>query len=199
MAPDDSEPVGTEAQATRLARRFARNEQALYGSVDDVTGVTLADLDAALAAPPLPGDEPLRRGPRLPKSPDRYVSAIAAAGCKYPRITVEEAATVGLPLSYALAFLEKESSGTDSDGSRAFGLNLFGHDAVANPVKGGFVTESRYDEYLHHRRAGRGAQGVGPCQLTWWEFQDRADALGGCWKPECNMRVGFGVAKALID
>ena len=43
-------------------------------------------------------------------------------GLKYPRTTVEEARRVGLPLSYALAFLEKESSGHDGDGP-AFGLN----------------------------------------------------------------------------
>ena len=34
-------------------------------------------------------------------------------------------------------------------------------------------------------------QGVGPCQLTYWTLQDAADALGGCWKPLANMRVGF--------
>ena len=37
-------------------------------------------------------------------------------GCKYPRTTVQEAARVGLPLSYALAFLQKESSGRDEHG-----------------------------------------------------------------------------------
>jgi soluble lytic murein transglycosylase-like protein len=34
-------------------------------------------------------------------------------------------------------------------------------------------------------------QGVGPLQLTWYEFQDRADARGGAWKPYINMDVGF--------
>ncbi len=116
-------------------------------------------------------------------------------GVKHPRMTIAEARRVGLPLSYALAFLEKESSGKDHDGSAKIGLNLFGNDPVDNPVKGGFVTEARYREYLRHRRAGRGMQGVGPCQLTWWEFQDMADREGGCWKPDANMRVGFGVAK----
>ena len=41
-------------------------------------------------------------------------------------------------------------------------------------------------------------QGVGPCQLTWWELQDAADAQGGCWRPEINMRVGFGHLAALV-
>lgn len=123
---------------------------------------------------------------------------LAEQGCKYPRTTVQEAARVGLPLSYALAFLQKESSGRDEHGRAAFGLNLFGHDQVPNPVRGGTVNRARYQQYLVARRAGRGMQGVGPCQLTWWEFQDHADQLGGCWKPACNMRVGFGIAKALI-
>ena len=34
-------------------------------------------------------------------------------------------------------------------------------------------------------------QGVGPCQLTWYEFQDEADREGGCWRPEINIRIGF--------
>jgi hypothetical protein len=119
-------------------------------------------------------------------------------GLKNPRATIEEARRVGLPLSYALAFLEKESSGPDADGARRFGLNLIGHDAVRNPVKGGVVSEARYREYRGHRRSGLGMQGVGPCQLTWWEFQDMADRLGGCWVPRYNMRVGFGIAKGLI-
>jgi hypothetical protein len=118
-------------------------------------------------------------------------------GLKYPRITVEEARRVGLPLSFALAFLEKESSGRDASGP-GFGLNLFGHDAVRNPIKGGFVTAPRYAEYLHYRKRGFGMNGVGPCQLTWYALQDMADELGGCDKPKYNMRVGFAQAKGLI-
>lgn len=119
-------------------------------------------------------------------------------GLKFPRTTVEEARRVGLPLSYALAILQKESSGSDTDGTAKFGLNLFGHDPVRNPVRGGNVTRTRYQEYLRHRRAGAGMQGVGPCQLTWWELQDAADRAGGCWHPRYNMRIGFAQAKDLI-
>ncbi len=36
-------------------------------------------------------------------------------------------------------------------------------------------------------------QGVGPTQLTWWEFQDRADRLGGCWSTRHNIRVGVEI------
>jgi hypothetical protein len=41
-------------------------------------------------------------------------------------------------------------------------------------------------------------QGVGPVQLTWWEFQDEADRRGGCWKPAINMEVGFERLAALV-
>lgn len=119
-------------------------------------------------------------------------------GVKFPRMTIEEARRAKLPLHYALAFLEKESTGRDEDGSHKMGLNLFGSDLVRNPVKGGFVTQGRYEEYRRNRRAGLGMQGVGPCQLTWYEFQDMADRAGGCWRPRYNMRVGFAIAARLI-
>ena len=38
----------------------------------------------------------------------------------------------------------------------------------------------KYQEYKR-RRPRDGMQGVGPAQLTWFEFQDQADALGGCY------------------
>lgn len=90
-------------------------------------------------------------------------------------------ATTGLPVSDALALLEKESGFA----------NVFGHDDVRNPIKGGRVTRIRYRLYKIWRRAGRGMQGVGYCQLTWYALQDAADKLGGCWRPYPNMAVGF--------
>lgn len=128
---------------------------------------------------------------------EELIERLGRMGLKYPRTTVEEVRRVGLPLSYALAFLEKESSGHDA-GVAAFGLNLFGSDSVPNPIKGGFVTPARYAEYRRNRKLGRGMQGVGPCQLTWYALQDMADAMGGCDKPRFNMRVGFAQAKGLI-
>jgi hypothetical protein len=129
---------------------------------------------------------------------EALVRMLRGRGLRFPRWTVEEARRVGIPMSYALAFLEKESSGRDRDGKLGFGLNLFGHDPVSNPVRGGFVSRGRYAEYRANRKRGLGMQGVGPMQLTWWEFQDMADAEGGCWHPRFNMRVGFAVAKRLI-
>lgn len=98
-------------------------------------------------------------------------------------------ATTGLPLSYGLALVEKESEFQ----------NVFGHDQVANPVKGGRVTRLRYMAYKRARKAGKGMQGVGYTQLTWYAFQDQADTLGGCWKAYPNLVVGFGNLKRLIN
>jgi hypothetical protein len=146
-------------------------------------------------------DQEPPRAPERDEAPatgDALVSKLRGFGVKFPRMTIEEAGRAKLQLHYALAFLEKESSGRDEDGSPKMGLNLFGSDPVRNPVRGGFVTRTRYEEYRRNRRAGLGMQGVGPCQLTWWEFQDMADRAGGCWRPRHNMRVGFAIAARLI-
>jgi soluble lytic murein transglycosylase-like protein len=81
--------------------------------------------------------------------------------------------------------------------------NVYGHDGVRNPIKsppGGLlrVTRENYVVYLKHRRNNEGMQGVGPMQLTWWEFQDRADKLGGCWNPTINIEVGAQIIADLI-
>jgi murein DD-endopeptidase MepM/ murein hydrolase activator NlpD len=73
--------------------------------------------------------------------------------------------------------------------------NVFGHDNVRNPIKsppGGLlaVTPDLYRQYLGFRRQGLGNQGVGPMQLTSPGLQDRADKLGGTWRPGPNIRVG---------
>ena len=152
----------------------------------------------AIADPPLPEDSDEVKRLTLDKRDLERVEILREHGCKYGLIAVEEALHVGLPISYAAAFLEKESSGKDAGGQAGFGLNLFGHDPVQNPVKGGFVTRARYAEYLRFRRAGKGMQGVGPTQLTWYGLQDAADRAGGCWHPRFNMRIGFAQAKLLI-
>lgn len=103
---------------------------------------------------------------------------------------LEACATTKLPLSYALALCEKEG------GFRM----VYGHDPVRNPaLKGGHVTRSNYAQYKRDRKAGMGMQGVGHTQLTWYAFQDQADALGGCWKPYPNLVVGFANLRRLIN
>lgn len=106
-----------------------------------------------------------------------------------PGAALTAAREVMLALPYACALLEQESSG---------GHNVFGNDNVRNPIKGGEVTRKRYAEYKRYRDLGLGANGVGPTQLTWPGFQDRADELGGCWVYDVNLRVGFSILRAHI-
>jgi hypothetical protein len=104
---------------------------------------------------------------------------------------IELAALAGLELAAAATLLEKESGG---------GRNVFGHDGVDTGgfyTKGGPVTKAAYVLYREHR-AELGAQGVGPTQLTYPPFQDRADAQGGCWDWRVNTRVGFDILSGLI-
>jgi Putative peptidoglycan binding domain len=121
----------------------------------------------------------------------RLIERLRAEGVLRPQAVVEEAKRAGLRLPLACALLEKESGG---------GRNVFGHDPTIF-VGAGEVTRAKYREYKKRRVAGgnRQMQGVGPCQLTWWEFQDTADREGGCWRPEVNMRVGFRHLVALIN
>ena len=121
-----------------------------------------------------------------PSGGDAVARAIRAHGGRFESVVVREARRVRLPIALACAVVEKET------GFR----NVFGHDAVRNPVKsppGGLLTVTRenYGQYLHHRRQGLGNQGVGPMQLTSPGLQDRADQLGGCWQPGPNIRVGL--------
>jgi hypothetical protein len=104
-------------------------------------------------------------------------------GIKIPYPAMKAADDAGLPFHIMCAFLEQESYG---------GLNVFGHDGGASGWASGWgkVNKTKYLRYKEGRKAGKGMQGVGPMQLTWWEFQDRADALGGCWKPYYNCKVG---------
>ena len=119
------------------------------------------------------------------------IERLRAGGIVSPKMCVAEAARVGLPLEYAAALLEKESGG---------GHNVFGHDRDRSgkyifPARDGTVkvTKELYLEYKRRRQASgnKVMQGVGPCQLTWYSFQDDADKEGGCWNPQINMRVGF--------
>jgi hypothetical protein len=115
--------------------------------------------------------------------------AINEGGGRYGRLIVAAAKRAGLPLPLACALVEQESSFR----------NVFGHDGVANPIKGGRVTRERFQRYRAFREQGLGAQGVGVTQLTFPPFQDRADALGGCWKVRHQLRVGFEELAKAID
>jgi hypothetical protein len=114
-------------------------------------------------------------------------------GIVFPRITLQEARRAGIELAVACGVLEQESSG---------GHNVFGHDPTIF-AGAGEVTRQKYLAYKrlrddYRRRGLNRFQGVGPTQLTWYSYQDRADALGGCYRPDANMRVGFSLLRALI-
>jgi hypothetical protein len=100
--------------------------------------------------------------------------------------------TSGLPLSYGLALVEMESGFK----------NVFGHDptrSIPSRWYGTRVTLAKYVYYRARRRLGYGMQGVGPVQLTWYEFQDQADRIGGCRKPYPNMVTGFRILRSHIN
>lgn len=112
------------------------------------------------------------------------------AGANYARAIIEESRRAGITQSMGFALIEQES------GFR----NVFGHDPTIF-AGAGTVTKGKYLAYKRQRGpSGRGGmQGIGPAQLTWWEYQDAADRLGGCWIARNNIRVGFTLLAALIS
>lgn len=102
------------------------------------------------------------------------------AGIVSPLVTWRACRKAGLPYSVGCALLAQESYG---------GKNVWGSDPTWM-VGYGEVTECNYGVYRKHRPRF-GSQGVGPCQLTYYSIQDRADVVGGCWKPLPNMVTGF--------
>jgi hypothetical protein len=129
-----------------------------------------------------------RRGPAALTGMPTTAQAINEGGGRYGRLIIAAANRAGLPLPLACALVEQESSFR----------NVFGNDGVANPIKGVRVNRERFLRYRAFREQGLGAQGVGVTQLTFPPFQDRADALGGCWKVRHQLRVGFDVLAGLI-
>lgn len=129
-----------------------------------------------------------------PKPVDKRVAAIRQHGIVIPgQVVIDEAHRAGVPLEVACAILMQETGG----GRNAWGhdptIFVGGYDARHNIHYGETVTEAAYRAYLAQRGpAGHGGmQGVGPCQLTYFAFQDEADREGGCWQPRFNIRVGF--------
>jgi hypothetical protein len=114
------------------------------------------------------------------------VDILRANGIKRPEVTIAAAREAGLELAVACAMLMGESGG---------GRMVWGSDGVSTGgtyTKGGPVTEQNYKAYRAAMKAGKiGRQGVGDSQLTSAEFQDRGDALGGCWLPYPNQLSGF--------
>jgi hypothetical protein len=127
-------------------------------------------------------------------SAERDAALVAAAGrhgCRpgLARVIIHRAREHGVPLCLAFALIEHESGFQ----------KVFGHDPTTY-AGAGLVTEAKYLAYRTVRRTSgnRLMQGVGEAQLTWWETQDQADALGGCWTADANVRVALLTLAARI-
>jgi hypothetical protein len=120
-------------------------------------------------------------------------AAIRRNGGRYEDHIIAASREFSVPVALICAVLERETHFT----------NVFGHDAVRNPVKSPPnanrpVTEALYRQYLGFRRQGLGCQGVGPMQLTSAFLQDAADKRGGTWKPGPNIHVGVAYLATCI-
>ena len=122
-----------------------------------------------------------------PTAPQDQVDAARRAGCTMAGIAHRATRDAGIPFYVGCAFLLQETGG---------GRNVFGSDPTVF-AGAGQVTKSKYLAYKDVRRRTGEMQGVGPMQLTWPTYQDRADRLGGAWKPYANMLVGFRHLAAL--
>ena len=127
---------------------------------------------------------------------DVEVARIINATRQYGLRIALEASNYDIWPSVLCAVLEQES------GFR----NVYGHDPVKRgQLVGGNVTRLNYARYKALRKLGFGMQGVGPGQLTWWEYQDEADrsrwvlAAGSehrddCVAAGCEASAGWFVA-----
>lgn len=123
----------------------------------------------------------------------RMIRRAKANGVLMPRRLYWAAKWADIPYSTACAYVMQETSG---------GKNEWGHDGGDEyPFCGhgdGIVTKVNYTVYrIEAERTGK-RQGVGPLQLTHWSTQERADAMGGCWKPYINMKTAFEMLRGFI-
>jgi hypothetical protein len=131
---------------------------------------------------------------------EQRAEVLVKHGILMPKRCIVACEATGLPLALGGSILMQESGG---------GRNVWGHDPTIfiggfdkknNVNHGPNVDEAGYKAYLAQRgpKGAGGMQGVGPVQLTYYSFQDEADALGGCWDALNNMKVGFGHLAASI-
>jgi hypothetical protein len=132
------------------------------------------------------GDAPRASG-SAPTATQERVDAAQRAGCDMAEVARRATRAAHIPLYVGCAFLQQETDG---------GRNVFGHDPTVF-AGAGEVTKAKYLAYKEVRERTGQMQGVGPMQLTWFTYQDRADRLGGAWKPYPNMLVGFRHLAAL--
>src|SRR3954447_1711964 len=143
-------------------RRSVRTFRAIAGAAAPLTDQEQqrASADGAAYAKDLRhhfAHAPVPAPPPEPPAADPLEAILRRAGARYEAAIVREAARSGMPVSLICAVLEVETGFQ----------NVFGHDAVRNPIKSppsGLlgVTQERYRQYLHFRGQGLGNQGIGP-------------------------------------
>lgn len=120
---------------------------------------------------------------------DQVIKAIDARLNGIGREILEESERAGLDPALSCAVIQQESNGR----------NVFGHDfgeslPDAPPYSGHPVTKERIQKLINQPgyKSGKAKMnGVGPAQLTWYEFVLQAERLGGAHIPRNNCRVAF--------
>lgn len=122
---------------------------------------------------------------------EQKVKVAGNNGIILPALVMDICRDIGLPFYIACTYLEQETSG---------GHHWFGSDEGKPGLMRGIemieelgdriVTEDRYKIY-RMQRAELGAQGIGPLQATFPDWQDEIDAAGGCWVWEVNVEKGL--------
>jgi tellurite resistance protein len=166
-----------EAHAKRLREEFALQRQTMPKPKPD-------------KPPPQDGRPPKKRPGKRPDDA-RLAAAIERHGGRYAKEIIAASRRTGAPVALLCAIAYHETNFR----------NIYGRDRgrrpnpvrSPDPPKALVVTRENYRRYLKARNSGFDANGVGVMQLTSHSYQDRADKLGGCWRPDVNILVGAEV------
>ena len=122
---------------------------------------------------------------------DRQLAAwLKREGFLRPLLTVAALRNANIKPQTAAALLSKETA----NGSNIFGCD-HGPCGDGPPYCRQNVTERR----AKRLRASDFSNGVGPTQLTFEGYVDRARRAGGEWKPYVNMVTGFRIFRELFE
>lgn len=109
-----------------------------------------------------------------------YAARARRAGAHHCIKTIQEARAADVPLSWAFALVEQESSFR----------NIFGADG-GSILHGLHVTKARVATLLRFVDQGGNSNGVGLTQLTYPPLIRSANRLGGAHRPRYQLRVGL--------
>ncbi len=108
-------------------------------------------------------------------------------------LTVHCALEQGLAIPRAVALRDQESAGT----------NVFGGDwgdvGDRPPYYHQHVTKERVQLLRARGTYRHGMNGIGEIQLTWWEFVEMAENLGGAHLRRPQFTVGFGLLATYLE